>query len=504
MVRKTYEPRVFRNCLIIVCCLLPITLCGCGGGGGEGGSGGSSSNGSGGGQTSASWAKAYGGVGRDVVHSIQQTSDGGFILAGETYSFGAGNADEWVVKLEANGRIQWQRAYGGYGYDMARSIQQTPDGGYIVAGESSFFGSSTEAWVLKLDGNGGITWQNLYGGSGDDVAYSIQRTSDGGYIVAGETTSYGAVGVDALVFKLKSDGSIDWWNSYGGANDDRARSIQQTSDGGFIVAGETNSFGAGDLDIWVLKLDASGAVTWQKTYGATLDDAAYSVQQTSDGGYIIAGGATPAGAFLNDVFLLKLDTSGNVVWQNTYGGANDDVAYSVQQTSDGGYIVAGKTSSFGNVFGDAWVLKVNASGAIVWQKTYGGNDSNSGVAIRQTADGGYVVAGETAYFGAGDADVCLLKLEPTGEIGSGSTLINTSTATAVDSGIHRGNLIGHCVPYNYSGAQSHLCISPGFMGYHDRSMNPLLKSGGADPLRGSRPPVLLKFKAGYSFLQGGP
>ena len=442
MVRKTYEPVGFRNCLIIACCLLPITLCGCGGGGGGDGSGGvaggSPRNGSGEGQTTASWAKAYGGSGRDVVHSIQQTSDGGFILAGETFSFGAGNADEWVVKLEANGTIQWQRAYGGNGYDMAHSIQQTSDGGYIVAGESSSFGSSTEVWVLKLDGNGGITWQNLYGGSGDDVAYSIQQTSDGGYIVAGETTSYGAVSVDALVFKLKSDGTIDWWNSYGGANDDRARSIQQTSDGGFIVAGETNSFGAGDLDIWVLKLNASGAVTWQKTYAATLDDAAYSVQQTSDGGYIIAGGATVPGTFLNDVFLLKLDTSGTVVWQHSYGGANDDVAFSVQQTSDGGYIVAGKTSSFGNVFGDAWVLKVNASGAVIWQKTYGGNDSNSAVAIRQTADGGYVVAGETAYFGAGDADVCVLKLEPTGEIGSGSTLISTSTATVSTAGFTAG------------------------------------------------------------------
>jgi len=340
--------------------------------------------------------------------------------------------------LEANGTIQWQRAYGGNGYDMARSIQQTSDGGYIVAGESSSFGSSTEAWVLKLDGNGGITWQNLYGGSGNDVAYSIQQTPDGGYIVAGETTSYGADGVDALVFKLKSDGTIDWWNSYGGANDDRARSIQQTSDGGFIVAGETNSFGVGDLDIWVLKLNASGTVQWQKTYGGTKDDAAYSVQQISDGGYIVAGGTTPDASILNDVFLLRLDTSGAVVWQNTYGGDNDDVGYSVQQTSDGGYIVAGKTSSFRNIFGDIWVLKIKSNGDIDWQKTYGGNDSNSAVAIRQAADGRYVVAGETAYFGAGDADVCVLKLEPTGEIGSGSTLISTSTATAATAGFTVG------------------------------------------------------------------
>jgi len=427
----------YRPCLIIIFCLLSIGLCNCGGGGGGGGE--SSSSSRSGGQTTASWAKGYGGVNRDIAHSIQQTSDGGFIFAGETYSFGAGNADEWVVKLDANGTIQWQRAYGGTGYDIAHSIQQTPDGGYIVAGESSSFGNDTQVWVLKLDANGGITWQNLYGGSGNDVAYSIQQTSDGGYIVAGQTTSFGAAGVDALAFKLNADGTIAWWNAYGGANDDRARSIQQTSDDGFIVAGETNSFGAGDSDIWVLKLNASGAVTWQNTYGATLDDAAYSVQQTSDGGYIIAGGTTPAGSFFNDVFLLKLDTSGNVVWQNTYGGANDDVAYSIQLTSDGGYIVAGKTSSFGNIFGDIWIMKVKSTGAIDWQKTYGGNDSNSAVAVRQTFDGRYVMAGETAYFGVGDADVCVLKLEPTGEIGSGSTLINTSMATAVTAGLAVGS-----------------------------------------------------------------
>jgi hypothetical protein len=219
------------------------------------------------------------------------------------------------------------------------------------------------------------------------MARSIQQTSDGGYIVAGETTSYGAVGVDALVFKLKSDGTIDWWISYGGAKDDRARSVQQTSDAGFIVAGETNSFGAGDLDIWVLKLNASGTVQCQKTYGGTKDDAAYSVQQTSDGGYIVAG----------------------------------------------------KTSSFGNIYGDIWVLKVNDNGDIDWQKTYGGNDSNSANAVGQTADGGYVVAGETSDFGAGDADVCVLKLKNNGEIGSGSALIHTSIATATSAGFTTAN-----------------------------------------------------------------
>jgi uncharacterized delta-60 repeat protein len=446
MREKTSQSLIYRTRLLIVLSLVIIGLCSCGGGGGGGGESSTIASSGGSSAPATGWAKAYGGVNRDIAHSIQQTADGGFIFAGETYSFGAGNADEWVVKLDADGTIQWQRAYGEVGYDMAHSIQQTSDGGYIVAGESSSFGGGTQVWILKLEANGGITWQNLYGGSGDDVAYAIQQTSDDGYIVAGETTSFGAVGVDALVFKLKSDGTIDWWNSYGGANDDRARSIQKTSDGGFIVAGETSSFGAGDLDVWVLKLDASGTVQWEKRYGGANDEAAYSVQQTSDGGYIIAGGATPVGAFFNDVFLLKLDADGNGVWQNTYGGANDDVAYSVQQTSDGGYIVAGRTSSFGNIFGDIWIIKVKSTGSIDWQKTYGGNDSNSANAIRQTSDGRYVVAGETAYFGVGSADVCVGKLDSTGEFANASALVHTSTATAATAAFTVGTSLAAVTP----------------------------------------------------------
>ena len=387
--------------------------------------------------TLVTWARAYGGVNKDVAHSIQQTSDGGFIVAGETSSFGVVNSDVWILKLDVNGSILWQKSYGGTSYDIGRSVQQTTDGGYIVAGETSSFGPDTDVWILRLDGNGGIQWQNRYGGSGDDIAYSIQRTSDGGYIVAGETTSFGALGVDAFILKLDTNGGVVWLRTYGGAIDDRARSIQQTPDG-FIVAGETNSFSAGDLDIWVLKLDANGGVIWQKTFGGTKNDAAYSVQQTSDGGYIIGGKATPPGSILYDVLLLRLDARGNVVWEKIYGGGNNDVAFSAQQTYDGGYIVAGQSSSFGNFFGDMWVLKIKSNGDIDWQKTYGGSGSNSANFILQNSDGGYIVAGETSYFGAGNADVWVLKLDGNGNIGGGCSIPSTSTATATSASLSEG------------------------------------------------------------------
>ncbi len=224
-------------------------------------------------------------------------------MAGETESFGAGIYDVWILKLDANGNVVWQKTYGGADYDHAYSIQQTSDGGYIVAGEtwsSWSFGAERngDAWVLKLDANGNVQWQKRYGGADSDIASFIQQTSDGGYIVAGRTDYFGAgdFDFDVWVLKLDANGNVQWQKRYGGPGWDWASSIQQTSDGGYIVAGYTDSFGAGYFDVWVLKLDASGNVQWAKTYGGADYDHANSIQQTSDGGYIVAGETYSFGA----------------------------------------------------------------------------------------------------------------------------------------------------------------------------------------------------------------
>ena len=354
---------------------LAVSLGSCGGGGGGGGDSSSPT------PSTTYWARAYGGSNSDSTHSIQQTSDGGFIVAGETSSFGT-NTDVWILKLDANGNISWQKNYGGNGVDVASSIQQTSDGGFIVAGETSSFGTDTDVWILKLDANGNISWQKNYGGNGVDVAHSIQ----------------------------------------------------QTSDGGFIVAGESKSFGTGDRDIWVLKINSSGGIQWQKTYGEdAADDSAYSVQQTSDGGFIVAGETILTN--VGDFWVFKLDANGVIQWQKKYGGTNADVANSIRQTSDGGYIVAGGTSSFTHFFGDIWVLKLDSAGAIQWENTYGGSFSNSANSIRQNSDGGYIVVGVTASFGA-TQDLWVLKLDGNGNIGSGCSIINTSTATVTTTSVN--------------------------------------------------------------------
>ncbi|MCD4749124.1 MAG: hypothetical protein K8R59_07105, partial [Thermoanaerobaculales bacterium] len=219
------------------------------------------------------WAKTYGGSESDFAYSIQKTNDTGFIVAGHTYTFGAGSSDYWILKLDTNGVVEWQKTYGESSADYAGFIQQTNDGGYVVAGENwSYF----DCWVLKLDSSGTVEWQKVYGGSEQDRVNCIQQTTDGGYIVCGFTSSYGAGNADYWVLKLDSSGNIEWQKAYGRSDSDYARSIQQTSDGGYIVAGFIDAYGAGSPDYWVLKLDSSGNIEWQKTYGGSEHDYAKS------------------------------------------------------------------------------------------------------------------------------------------------------------------------------------------------------------------------------------
>ena len=326
--------------------------------------------------------------------------------------------------------VEWAASYGGLSFDGADSVQQTSDGGYIVAGRTKSFGAGEEdIWVMKLTGDGSVTWQKAYGGTGDDVAKFVQQTSDGGYIVAGSTRSFRAA-YDIWVLKLTANGSLTWQKTYGGTDNDAALAVQQTSEGGYVVAGYTYSFTNGLCDMWVLKLTADGSLTWQKTYGGSGDDFAYSVQQTSDGGYIVAGYTDSFGAGLYDIWVLKLTANGSVTWQKTYSGTNGggDGGSSIQQTSDGGYILSGYTYSFGAGQADTWVLKLTANGTITWQKTYGGAGHDFAVSVQETADGGYIVAGRSESFGAGDFDCWLLKLDASGNITAGCTVIGSSIA----------------------------------------------------------------------------
>jgi len=387
------------------------------------------------GGTATHWAKTFGSAGSEgtTFTSVDQTVDGGFIVAGTTNSFGAGGFDFWVIRLGADGSITWQKTFGGPSFDGAAFIQQTADGGFIAAGSTDSFFPSRDMWVLRLDPDGVIVWQKTFGGlvAGSESASVVRQTADSGFILTGQTDSFGAGGADFWLLKLDSGGNIGMQKTYGGTGDDIAYSIRQTDNGGFIVAGSTDSFGAGNNDFWVLRLDPAGGIIWQKTFGGAGNDVARCVQQTGDGGFIVAGHTESFGAGGADFWILRLASDGSIGasgWQKTLGGAGDDIAYSLTQTSDGGFAAAGRTSSFGAGGKDFYLLKLNSGGSIEWQKTYGDTGNDIANTIRQTGDGGYLAAGETASFGAGGNDFWVIRLKSDGTVApSAPTNIGTNT-----------------------------------------------------------------------------
>ncbi len=391
------------------------------------------------------WAGSFGGSESDQAQCIEQTSDKGFIVAGSSFSNDLDivghhgdidNADYWLVKLDSNGSLLWQQSLGGAGDDVANSIKQTPDGGYIVAGYSTSHNfdvsgnhGGEDYWIVRLDGNGKIIWQKSFGGTKNERAYSIELTTDGGYVIAGASTSNDGdvtkhhgdtTNTDYWIIKIDRDGNLRWQKSLGGFNNDVAYSIRQTADRGFIIAGSSYSvdtigaditFSHGTVDFWVVKLDSMGVLKWQRSYGGSQFDEAYSIDLTSDGGYIAAGYTTSVNGDVtknfgqSDVWIIKLDSIGNLMWQKSAGGSDIDGGLSIKQTFDRGYILAGSTVSnddevHGNHGGnDYWVLKLDSTGNLQWQKTLGGPGEEFALSIIQTADSGYVVAGSSDFDG---------------------------------------------------------------------------------------------------------
>jgi len=389
------------------------------------------------------WAKTYHATGAaETANSMQQTADGGYIEAGSTNSSGVpGHPHAWVLKLDALGNVVWQKTYGGNGPDGACSVQQTTDGGYIVAGDLGTFagcpgrGNLNQAWVFKLDPMGNIVWQRTYLRSAS--ADSIQQTSDGGFILAGWGQPACVICFSppfgVWVVKLTALGNITWQQVYSIGITSFASSARQTSDGGFIVAGSVKECCFGNADNWdalIFKLNATGGIVWQKTYGGPDFDNANSIQLTSDGGFIVAGFASGWGAPGNCIFpcphawVFKLDAFGNFIWQKSYGGTIQDDANSVDQTSDGGYIAVGTTFSSGG----AWVFKLDAIGNIVWEK---GGPSIAVQSVQQTSDGGFVAAGPSSSYASMGAVV--VKLDSNGNIGLGCPLVGPSNSTATDA-----------------------------------------------------------------------
>ncbi|MFC5269460.1 T9SS type A sorting domain-containing protein [Adhaeribacter terreus] len=464
------------------------------------------------------WDKTIGGAGFDNLTCVRQTTDGGYILGGHSESgisgdksqVSQGMADFWVVKTDANGVKLWDKTFGGNATETFRFIQQTTDGGYILAGTSAsgISGNKTQAskglndfWIVKIDALGVKQWDKAFGGSADDNIFAIQQTTDGGYILGGSSKSgingdksQANVGdFDYWVVKLDGSGTKQWDKTFGGSAADELYALRQTADGGYILGGTSKSAISGDKtqaskglgDYWIIKIDGNGVKTWDKAFGGSGDETGlWALQQTTDGGYImggtspspISGDKTEASKGTTDFWVVKTDGSGVKTWDKTIGGSSSETLRTMQQTSDGGYIMGGFSTSGvsgdksevskGNV--DYWVVKLNGSGVKTWDKTIGATNADNLHTLHQTADGGFILGGMSdsglngdksqALIG-GPADFWIVKLAASQTSAPGD--MSVSAITSVNSGCGLSNQETITITVNNMGtaSQSNIPVS---------------------------------------------
>ncbi len=349
------------------------------------------------------WDQAFGSIYDEGAHSVHQTTDGGYILAGFTVINGTDNWDVYLVKADASGNMEWEKTFGGDGYDIARAVQQANDGGYIIAGATeSYEPGLRKVYLIKTDVSGNMEGEKTFDGM---EACSLQLTTDDGYIIAGSNYGY--------VYLLKTDalGNMEWEKSISGDGYNHGRSVYQTDDNGYVVAGlEINVDGI--QNGYLVKTDALGNVEWEQTYSTDSKDNLFSVQQTTDGGYIMAGTTESYKMNIHDVYVIKADALGNMEWEQTFGGSGYDYGRFIYQTIDGGYIVAGTTDSYGAGLRDFYLVKSDATGNVEWEQTFGGVSYETDLSAQQTADNGCVMVGTTTSFGAGGYDAYLVKVAP--------------------------------------------------------------------------------------------
>jgi hypothetical protein len=389
------------------------------------------------------WVRNFGGSGEETPRAIIATDDGGFAILGYTNSTDGDLSskvlpvnDYWLLKLDADGAMQWNRTYGGSKDDIGQSLAQTNEGGYILTGYAmSADGDCSnnhglhDNWIVKLDASGYIQWEKSFGFSGHDHSYDIIQTDDGGFFFVGflDITSARADGYtekgNSLTrhgvgefwgTKLDTEGNIQWRRYYGGTNNDRAHAVVQASDGGLVMAGfsESNDFDVsnskGSYDFWILKIDAKGTLLWERSFGGSGIEISQDIAKTHDNAYVITGSTFSADKDVSknhgasDVWLIKIDDNGRLLWENTLGGSGFDAAEGVKASKDGGFIIAGNSKSSNmdaaNNAGenDIWLIKTNAAGNRVWQQNYGGSGLDFGFDAIENSDKSILLVGETS------------------------------------------------------------------------------------------------------------
>lgn len=358
------------------------------------------------------WTKTYGEGGIAHAYSICPTADGGFAMAGKFQDSEDDSWDVYLVRTDSEGDTIWTRTFGGPGDEIARSVIETGDGGFVIAGKTQSVGNKNwNVYLLKTDSGGKKTWVKTYGETEMDFAKAVIQTSDGGYALVGATMGANGETYDAYFIKTDADGNRKWVKSYGGDDGEFATAIAETEGGGYIIAAATESFGKGLVDFYLIRTDGDGEPVWAKTYGGEDWDAPWDVRQTSDGGFVAAGETRSFTEYGLDVYLVRTDADGKTLWARNYGGDGRQTAQAVWQTSEGDFIVGGYTYTYEEWGQDIYIARVDADGEVTWVKTFGGPGKDIAHSIMQALDGALVVAGETESLGPGKSDAYLIKMD---------------------------------------------------------------------------------------------
>jgi predicted secreted protein len=348
----------------------------------------------------------------DAGYSILQTADSGYVILGST------GDNISLIKTDYKGIEQWNHNYGGSEIDYARHILQTSDGGYIISGTTESYGhGGSDIWLIKTDPTGFMEWDAYFGGVNTDQGRSIQQMTDGGYIIIGNSDFSGNGDQDICLIRTDSQGDSLWTKTFGGSGLELGADVQILEDGGFILLGSTESFGNGGSDIWLIKTDSQGETTWTKTFGDNSSDYGKSILKTPDDGYIIRGATESFGYGNTALVLIKIDSTGNKMWDNAFGGSDGEGGNALGKTNDGGHILICHSYVHENSAYDIRLIKIDGSGSVDWDKTYGSLTDNYGFSVLQTFDGGYALTGSIGILGDGDinhSDIWLIKTDPEG------------------------------------------------------------------------------------------
>jgi hypothetical protein len=356
------------------------------------------------------WTRTYGGTDLEWGSSISQTSDGGYIIAGNTESFGAGMEDYYLLKINSNGDTIWTKTYGGTGSDYGAAVLQASDQGFVMTGWTYSFGmGESDVWLVKTDTIGNIEWTKTYGGTEHEMAHSMQKTYDNCYVITGASGEW--FSRDVYLIKIDTLGDTLWTRRYGGTGIDIARFVQQNSDSGYIIVGSSESFGAGSSDLYLLRTNQLGDTLWTRTFGSADYDIGTAVMQTSEGGFLAAGFAeTPTG--YTDIYLVKIDENGDSIWTKSYGAQYYDFCNAIISLNNDEFVIAGGSELSNPPWGDFYLAKIDSIGNVIWENTYGGDSIDEAFAVQATFDGGYILVGYTESFGGGSYDIYVVKTEP--------------------------------------------------------------------------------------------